>query len=283
NQVTTYRFTGQRWDSGTALYFYQSRWYDPLIGRFLAADTIVPQPQNPQNLNRYSYVGNQPLRFVDPSGHAGVDFWGGGGDAGAGIGLVVALIMTQAQGAVYQYGPVAAEITWLYGNQTIAAGDQISQAVQNAGQGGNTAGPGGLDPNDPRFKQGTEQAAQTQGSAVTSRGLNVFSRAAEFGIKSYNQLSKMTSATGLRAHHLIEQRFAERLGLNTGRMSSIALTPEEHQIFTNMWRAEIGHIGDRSALTTATATLQDVWTAAQRIYAQHPELLEAVRQDLFGQ
>ncbi|MFZ1599470.1 MAG: RHS repeat-associated core domain-containing protein [Anaerolineae bacterium] len=61
NQVTTYRFTGQRWDSGTALYFYQSRWYDPLIGRFLAADTIVPGPEDPQNLNRYSYVGNQPL------------------------------------------------------------------------------------------------------------------------------------------------------------------------------------------------------------------------------
>ncbi|MBK9233072.1 MAG: RHS repeat-associated core domain-containing protein [Anaerolineae bacterium] len=72
NQVTTYRFTGQRWDSGTALYFYQSRWYDPLIGRFLAADTIVPQPENPQNLNRYSYVGNQPLGFIDPSGHAAI-------------------------------------------------------------------------------------------------------------------------------------------------------------------------------------------------------------------
>ncbi|MGB4979779.1 MAG: RHS repeat-associated core domain-containing protein [Anaerolineae bacterium] len=72
NQVTTYRFTGQRWDSGTALYFYQSRWYDPLIGRFLQADTIVPQPENPQNLNRYSYVGNQPLGFSDPSGHAAI-------------------------------------------------------------------------------------------------------------------------------------------------------------------------------------------------------------------
>ena len=68
-QVTTSRFTGQRWDSGTAVYFYQSRWYDPLIGRFLAADTIVPQPQDPQSLNRYSYVGNQPLRFTDPTGH----------------------------------------------------------------------------------------------------------------------------------------------------------------------------------------------------------------------
>ena len=157
NQVTTYRFTGQRWDSGTALYFYQSRWYDPVVGRFLAADTIIPQPQNPQSLNRYSYCGSNPLRFIDPSGHAGVDFWGGGG-AGAGVGLIVALMqgaqqtMTQAQGALYQYGPVAAEITWLYGNQTIAAGDQVSQAVQNAGQGGNTAHPGQFDPNrwDPK-------------------------------------------------------------------------------------------------------------------------------------
>ncbi|MFZ1707913.1 MAG: hypothetical protein WAW20_04885 [Anaerolineae bacterium] len=56
--------------------------------------------------------------------------------------------MTQAQGAAYQYGPVAAEIIWLYGNQTIAAGNQVSQAVQNASQAGNTAGSGGRDPNN---------------------------------------------------------------------------------------------------------------------------------------
>ena len=149
NQVTTYRFTGQRWDSGTALYFYNARWYDPVVGRFLAADTIVPQPGNPQSLNRYSYVLNNPLRFVDPSGHAAVDFWGGGG-GGVGIGLVVALMqgaqqtLTQVQGMVYQYGPVAAQTTWLYGNQTIAAGDRLSQAAQNASQGGNTGSP---DPN----------------------------------------------------------------------------------------------------------------------------------------
>jgi RHS repeat-associated protein len=69
-QITTYRFTGQRWDSGTGLYWYNSRWYDPLIGRFIQADTLVPQPGNPQSLNRYSYVRNNPLRFVDPSGMA---------------------------------------------------------------------------------------------------------------------------------------------------------------------------------------------------------------------
>ncbi|MBK9091878.1 MAG: hypothetical protein IPM84_03730 [Anaerolineae bacterium] len=68
--MTTYRFTGQRWDSGTALYFYQSRWYDRSSGDFLAADTVIPQPENPQNLNRYSYLGNQPLRVHRSSGHA---------------------------------------------------------------------------------------------------------------------------------------------------------------------------------------------------------------------
>ncbi len=60
-QKTTYRFTGQRWDPGTSLYFYGARWYDPLIGRFLQADTLVPQPGNPQALNRYAYAANNPV------------------------------------------------------------------------------------------------------------------------------------------------------------------------------------------------------------------------------
>jgi len=69
-QKTNYRFTGQRWDQGHGLYWYNSRWFDPLIGRFMQADSIVPEPGNPQALNRYSYVRNNPLRFVDPSGFA---------------------------------------------------------------------------------------------------------------------------------------------------------------------------------------------------------------------
>jgi len=61
-------FTGQRKDSGSGLLYYGARWYDPVIGRFISADTIVPQPGNPQSLNRYSYVGNQPVKFSDPTG-----------------------------------------------------------------------------------------------------------------------------------------------------------------------------------------------------------------------
>jgi len=61
------------------LYFYGARWYDPVIGRFIQADTIVPEPGNPQALNRYSYVLENPLRYTDPTGHA-FDAGGGAGD-----------------------------------------------------------------------------------------------------------------------------------------------------------------------------------------------------------
>jgi hypothetical protein len=45
------------------------REYDPSLGRWLSADTIVPDPANPQSLNRFSYVYNNPLKYVDPTGH----------------------------------------------------------------------------------------------------------------------------------------------------------------------------------------------------------------------
>jgi hypothetical protein len=45
------------------------RWYDAQLGRWISADTIVPEPGNPQSLNRFSYVDNNPLKYIDPSGH----------------------------------------------------------------------------------------------------------------------------------------------------------------------------------------------------------------------
>jgi len=66
---TSYQFTGQRNDSAIGLYFYNARYYDPYLNRFIQADSIVPSPANPQSLNRYSYVLNSPLRYTDPTGH----------------------------------------------------------------------------------------------------------------------------------------------------------------------------------------------------------------------
>jgi hypothetical protein len=51
------------------------RWYDAWLGRFVQPDSLVPEPGNPQALNRYAWVLNNPLKFVDPSGHQGVPPW----------------------------------------------------------------------------------------------------------------------------------------------------------------------------------------------------------------
>lgn len=64
-----HKFTGQRLDASTGLYFYQARYYDTSVGRFLTADPFVQAPADPQTLNRYSYCRNNPINFVDPSGY----------------------------------------------------------------------------------------------------------------------------------------------------------------------------------------------------------------------
>ena len=68
--VTDKLFTGQRAMEDLGIYHYGARFYSPKLGRFLSADSIVPGYADPQNLNRYSYVGNSPLNYTDPTGHA---------------------------------------------------------------------------------------------------------------------------------------------------------------------------------------------------------------------
>ena len=76
-ELTDYGYTGQMQEGD--IYFYNARYYDPAIGRFMQADTIVPPTQGTQAFDRYAYVNNNPLRYADPSGHR---IWegDGGGD-----------------------------------------------------------------------------------------------------------------------------------------------------------------------------------------------------------
>ena len=68
---TNRTYTGQIADEGVgSLMFYNARFYSPLLGRFVSADTLVPEPGNPQALNRYSYSLSNPLKYTDPSGHS---------------------------------------------------------------------------------------------------------------------------------------------------------------------------------------------------------------------
>lgn len=62
--LTRYGFTGREADEVTGLIYYRARWYDPEQGRFITEDPIGTAG----GLNAYSYVANNPLSFIDPSG-----------------------------------------------------------------------------------------------------------------------------------------------------------------------------------------------------------------------
>jgi RHS repeat-associated protein len=69
--ATTARgYTGHEHLDNLGLIHMNGRVYDPVLGRFLSPDPYVQSPYDSQSLNRYSYVANNPLSAVDPSGYA---------------------------------------------------------------------------------------------------------------------------------------------------------------------------------------------------------------------
>jgi len=69
DMLTDRLYTGQRALEEMGIYYYNARWYDPYLNRFLSADTMVPGAADSQAYDRYSYSRNNPIKFVDPSGH----------------------------------------------------------------------------------------------------------------------------------------------------------------------------------------------------------------------
>jgi RHS repeat-associated protein len=66
---TKYLYTGKEKDFETGLYYYGARYYNPNIMHFTQPDNVIPDIYDPQSLNRYSYVKNNPLKYTDPTGH----------------------------------------------------------------------------------------------------------------------------------------------------------------------------------------------------------------------
>ena len=62
-------YTGQIYDQSSGLYYYNARFYDSENARFLTQDTYRGENDQPDTLHLYAYCANNPINYVDPTGH----------------------------------------------------------------------------------------------------------------------------------------------------------------------------------------------------------------------
>ncbi|MFN0116998.1 MAG: FG-GAP-like repeat-containing protein [Elusimicrobiota bacterium] len=119
-------YTSQEEDPEIDLQYYNARYYDPALGRFISPDAIVPDVFNPQTLNRYSYVTNNPVILTDPDGewvYAAIII-------GAILGGIQGGIQSEKNGKPwYQGAAQGAVIGAVIGGLSAGYGTGISEAV----------------------------------------------------------------------------------------------------------------------------------------------------------
>ncbi|WP_343252806.1 RHS repeat-associated core domain-containing protein [Ligaoa zhengdingensis] len=78
NDTNPLRYCGEYFDAETGTIYLRARYYDPRIGRFTSADTVLQmmvelssgiEVPDPLSLNRYTYCHNNPVMYVDQNGH----------------------------------------------------------------------------------------------------------------------------------------------------------------------------------------------------------------------
>jgi len=73
---SAYKYTGKELDRATGLMYYEARYYEPVVGRFISVDPLAENPPStvsgwlidPQSLNSYAYTQNNPVKYIDPLG-----------------------------------------------------------------------------------------------------------------------------------------------------------------------------------------------------------------------
>ena len=70
NDTNAFRYCGEYYDKETATVYLRARYYNPSAGRFTQRDSFAGKNEDPLSLNKYTYCHNNPIRYVDPSGHS---------------------------------------------------------------------------------------------------------------------------------------------------------------------------------------------------------------------
>ncbi len=293
--LTSKHFTGQYHEANltgdAGLYDYGARWYDPRIGRFLSPDSIVPEPGNPQDLNRYSYVRNNPTNLTDSSGHCV--------DGITTIACILAGVALITKGI--DYGWTAWDLfqaSRTLRNPSASDGDKLVAGVTVVLSVGLEA----VEPDDilpigvplddvarRTIVSGMRSAVQdgglrggvnfltkslgVSGAAGTVRAL--YDSGMFHGIRPAGEwmadLAGVRGSAGLAVHHILEKRFASLMGVEPNDIPGIVLTKVYHDqtITSELFKA---------LPTGQTYNAQQIWNEYRRVYTRlgHMDWLDAI-------
>ena len=110
NDTNAFRYAGEYFDKETGTIYLRARYYDPEIGRFITEDSVWGKDSDPLSLNLYTYCHNNPIIYIDPSGH--VKFALFSNDDRDETGELIISLMSQDQWeslpyAIPEIGPIA--------------------------------------------------------------------------------------------------------------------------------------------------------------------------------
>ncbi|MDF2588009.1 MAG: repeat-associated core domain protein [Anaerocolumna sp.] len=69
NANNNIKYVGYQYDTETGLYYLNARYYDSVTARFITEDSYRGKANDPLSLNLYTYCANNPIMYIDPSGH----------------------------------------------------------------------------------------------------------------------------------------------------------------------------------------------------------------------
>jgi RHS repeat-associated protein len=210
---TPYRFTGQRESSSTGLQWFRSRWYDPFLNRFLSPDSIVPDPYNPQDWDRYSYVRNNPIKYVDPSGHNPCKYsWG---------------------------DPECSTVPKFHGYKNYSkyqlANYHQTQSNHPTGCGPYSLAMGSNLNSNSNVLQGTDVEEILEQNFMKPKGYGIPSWGFKMGVHHFNPGQKVTAKTGATLEEL-------KTAVDAGKVVIVAVAWQTNgQIFADISKASVGH------------------------------------------